>query len=125
MTNTKNTIQSGIDALFGSNSAKFNETIPSKSREELESEQISRRKAGLGRPRKGSRRAELAKEDMHTSIIVNRPQYDKLKEIAMRETLTVKEIVYFAFELAIECYEKKNGPVSLPEKPKGRKELFG
>ena len=121
MAHTEDKITGGINALFGNEPSTKNKD---KTREELISEQSSRRLVGRGRPRKGSAKENLAKDDMHTSVIVNKPQYDKLKEIALKEGLLVKEIIYYSFELAIEKYEKKNGPVVL-ERPKGKKELFG
>lgn len=61
--------------------------------------------------------------DMRTSIIVNKNQYAVVREIALRECMTIKEIIYSMFELGINRYELKHGKVHV-RKPKGEKDLF-
>lgn len=49
--------------------------------------------------------------------IVNTHKMNQLREIAFRETLTIKEVIENAFDLAIDDYEAKHGPlVPQPEK---------
>ena len=55
-----------------------------------------------------------------TSLIINMEKWAKIKEIALIETLTLKEIVDLALDLVIERYEAKHGTVkpNQNEKPK-------
>ena len=61
---------------------------------------------------------------MRTSIILDKDQYDIIKEIALRETITIKDLMFAMFQLAIDRYEQKNGTVILRTERKTAKELF-
>ena len=75
----------------------------------LESQQIERRKFMTGRRRNDESRPPA--------------QYAIVREIALRECMTIKEIIYAMFELGINRYEQKHGKVHV-RKPKGEKDLF-
>lgn len=64
------------------------------------------------------------KEEIRTSFMLNRKLYDKVREIAMREGITIKDLVYSMLELAIEKYEKAHGEVIIFHENKS-KNLFG
>lgn len=106
-------IETGLNALFNSRSEKPSEERP----------QSSFTLHGHGRPRKEDS-ADSAKY-MRTSLIVNKETYDKLREIALIESITLKDMIHFSFELAIEKYEAKNGKVEIANRDKKKEELFG
>ena len=88
----------------------------------LESQQIERRKFMTGRRRNDESRPPSTLTDMRTSIIVDKAQYAIVREIALRECMTIKEIICAMFELGINRYMQKHGKVHV-RKPKG--EGFG
>lgn len=108
-----NNIESGLNALFGGKSEKPVE----------ERAQSSFTLHGHGRPRKEDAADDA--EYMRTSLIVNKRTYDKLREIALKESITLKDMIHFSFELAIEKYEAKNGKVEIASRDKKKEELFG
>ena len=55
--------------------------------------------------------------------MLNRNQYDIVREIAKREGITIKELVYSMLELAIDKYETKHGKVVASTEDK-TKDLF-
>lgn len=61
--------------------------------------------------RRGKESSTDDKGEIRTSFMLNRNQYDKVREIAIREGITIKELVYSMLELAIEKYERKHGQV--------------
>ena len=79
--------------------------------EELEYQQSERRKFLTGRRAKDDPRSLVTVDDMRTSIIVDRKQYAIIKEIALRECVTIKDLINAIFQLAIDKYEEKNGEV--------------
>lgn len=66
-----------------------------------------------GRRRKDDPRPLKTKDDERTSLIVNKQQYAKVRAIALKESMTIKDLVYEMFKLGIERYEKKHGPVDI------------
>lgn len=87
-------------------------------REELKRRQHQRTMIGRGRPRKNTDRLGRRTDGYNrTSLIVPVDKWAKIKEIAFRETLTMKEIVELAIDMVIERYEAKHGEV----KPQQRK----
>lgn len=114
MAQKNETITNGLNALFGSG------TTAPEEKETIRPEVVVRHH---GRPRKDEESTDIG-EQMRTSLIVNRDIYDKIRMIAIREGLTVKEVVHYAFEHAVEAYEKKNGPIDDKIQHKVRKELF-
>lgn len=71
-----------------------------------------RRMEGRGRPRKNTdERGNRTDGYSRTSLIVNQAKFAKIREIAFRESLTMKEIVEAALDIAIERYEAKHGEI--------------
>ena len=91
--------------------------------QDLEAQQTERRKFKTGRRSNDDTRVPSSQTDMRTSMIVDKAQYAIVREIALRECMTIKEIIYAMFELGIDLYEKKHGKV-LVRKPTGQKDLF-
>ena len=81
----------------------------------------ARRKEGRGRPRKNTDATGKRTDGYsRTSFIIKDTTWAKIREIAFRKTLTMKEIVELALEMLIKEYEKTNGEVTPhPEKYKG------
>ena len=125
MATIKDQLKGGISAMFGETS----ETAPEAKRiteeeySDLEAQQIERRKFKTGRRSNGDTRVPSSQTDMRTSVIVDKAQYAIVREIALRECMTIKEIIYAMFELGINRYEQKHGKV-LVRKPTGQKDLF-
>lgn len=100
-----------------------NELINSIEDEELRAELQERlrqkRMIGRGRPRTAhDERGKRTDGYNRTSLIVNVEKWEKIKEIAFRETLTMKEITELALDMVIERYESKNGTIIVTEKEK-------
>ena len=78
-----------------------------------------------GRPRKDRSKEPPEERAERTTLMVNVQQWEKIKAISLRETLTLKEIVAFALAQVIERYEQKHGPIS-PEgtKPANINDIF-
>lgn len=81
----------------------------------------ARRKEGRGRPRKNTDATGKRTDGYsRTSFIIKDTTWAKIREIAFRKTLTMKEIVELALEMLIKEYEKTNGEVTPhPEKYRG------
>lgn len=81
----------------------------------------ARRKEGRGRPRKNTDATGKRTDGYsRTSFIIKDTTWAKIREIAFRKTLTMKEIVELALEMLIKEYEKTNGEITPhPEKYKG------
>lgn len=94
-------------------------------RKELEERLYRKKLIGRGRPRKNDQLGRRMDGYDRTSLIIPVDKWAKVKEIALRETLTLKEIVELALDLVIERYESKHGEVKpqLREK-KDIKEIF-
>ena len=83
--------------------------------EQLSDEQLKaalreKRFAG-GRPKKGEVRESRTDGYGRTCIVANMEKLAKIREIAFRETLTIKEVMEAAMDLAIRTYEAKHGEV--------------
>lgn len=89
--------------------------------EELRAKLRARRMDGRGRPRKNhDKNGKRTDGYSRTSLIVNDEKAAKIKEIAFRETLTMKEIFELALDMVIEKYESTHGVVvPRPERYKG------
>ena len=60
-----------------------------------------------------------------TSIIINVEKWAKVREIALMETLTLKEIVELALDMVIDRYESKHGEVKpQPVRKRDINEIF-
>lgn len=110
-------LRGGISAMFGEGTVPAPERKPISEEEyaELEHNQTERRKFLTGRRSKDDPRALVTSDDMRSSLILNKTQYAIVREIALRECVTIKELVYAMFQLAIDKYEAKNGKV-IPRK---------
>ena len=105
-------IQEGASALFNSDKVTEQDKVRVQ----------SQRKFFLT-GRRGSSPKDGDKGEIRTSFMLNRKQYDKVREIAMREGMTIKDLVYSMLELAIEKYESKHGKVIVSREDK-TKNLF-
>lgn len=125
MAKIKDQLKGGISAMFGETTEVIPEAkqITDEEYDGLESQQIERRKFMTGRRCNDESRPPATLNDMRTSIIVDKAQYAIVREIALRECMTIKEIIYAMFELGINRYEQKHGKVHV-RKPKGEKDLF-
>ena len=125
MAKIKDQLKGGISAMFG----EITEIVPEAKQiteeeyQALEAQQTERRKFKTGRRSNDDTRVPSSQTDMRTSMIVDKAQYAIVREIALRECMTIKEIIYAMFELGIDLYEKKHGKV-LVRKPTGQKDLF-
>lgn len=95
--------------MFGEN-VSVPEEAPEQKKDEFHHE---RRTFLTGRRRKDDPRELKTKDDERTSLILNKYQYAKVRAIALREQMTIKDLVYEMFKLGIERYEKKHGPVEV------------
>lgn len=88
---------------------------------ELRAALEKRRKEGRGRPRKTADALGRRTDGYsRTSYIIKKSTMAKIREIAFRETLTMKDIVNAALENVIEKYEEQHGEITPhPEKYKG------
>ena len=94
------------DAMFGdgSQTAPKGVQLTDEEYEILEERQSQRRAFLTGRRRK---------DDVRTSLLLNKQQYDIVREIALREGMTIKDLVSAMFQLGIDRYEEKHGKVEL------------
>ena len=94
-------------------------------RRELERRLYRKRLIGKGRPRKGSTAAKPSDGYSRTSLIIPLAQWEKIREIALLETLRLKDIVELAFDMVIERYESKHGEIKpQPRKERDIREIF-
>lgn len=98
-----------------------NDLINSVEDEQLRAALRVKRMDGRGRPRKNTdKNGKRTDGYSRTSLILNDEKVAKIKEIAFRETLTMKEIFEFALDKVIADYESKHGKVEpRPERYKG------
>ena len=80
-------------------------------RKELEARLYKKKLIGRGRPRKNDQLGRRMDGYDRTSLIINVEKWAKVKEIALRETLILKEIVELALDMVIDRYESKHGEV--------------
>ena len=95
-------------------------------RQELERRLYRKRLIGKGRPRKDSKASKPSEGYGRTSLIISLAKWEKLREIALLETLRLKDIVELAFDMVIERYESKHGEIKPQADRKERdiKEIF-
>lgn len=86
-------------------------------KEALQNEEVlrsalrSKRFAG-GRPRKGENRISKSEGYERISLIANIAKMNKIREIAFRETLTIKQIFEAMCDNLIQTYEAKHGEIT-------------
>ena len=115
MANRKDQLKGGISAMFGDGQPTTPQpkVITEDQYAELERRQSDRRYFMTGRRRNDDTTELLTKNDVRTSMILDKDQYELLKEIALREAMTIKDLAFAMFKLGIEMYEKKHGKVVL------------
>lgn len=91
---------------------------------EMERRQSERRYFMTGRRKNDDSRELLTKNDIRTSMILDKDQYDILKEIALREAMTIKDLAFAMFQYGIEGYERKHGKVVVRNGQPTSKDLF-
>lgn len=91
---------------------------------EMERKQSERRFFMTGRRRNNDDRDLVTRNDIRTCMVLDKEQYDKIREIALRETMTIKDLTNVMFQFAIDHYEKKNGKVVPRAEKPTRKSLF-
>lgn len=113
MANKKDQLKTGISAMFGETQPELPpaQVISDDQYEEMERRQSERRFFMTGRRRNGDDRELLTKNDVRTCMLLDKDQYDKIREIALRETMTIKDVVHAMFQLGIDRYEEKHGRV--------------
>lgn len=78
--------------------------------EQLRAALRAKRFAG-GRPKKGETRFSVTRGYGRTCIVANEEKMDKIREIAFRETLTIKQIFEAMMDNLISSYEAKHGEI--------------
>ena len=116
----------GATAMFGDGTQPAPQAVQLTDEEYaiLEERQTQRRTFLTGRRRKDETREPATKDDMRTSMLVNKHQYAIVREIALREGMTIKDLVSAIFQLGIDRYEEKHGKVELRKKNTDKKDLF-
>ena len=119
-------LKGGKTAMFGDGSKPAPQAVQLTDEEYaiLEERQAQRRTFLTGRRRKDETREPATKDDMRTSMLVNKHQYAIVREIALREGMTIKDLVSAIFQLGIDRYEEKHGKVELRKKNTDKKDLF-
>ena len=132
----KEQMKGGLNALFGDSLPHKEEIAPeppttpeptsteiinSVEDEELKAALHKRRMAHRGRPKKSEGADGSFTEGYgRATTIVNLEKMAKLREIAKRETLTIKEVIEATMDLAISTYEAKHGKIRIyPEEERG------
>ena len=119
-------VKGGNSTMFGDGSRPAPQAVHLTDEEYviLEERQSQRRAYLTGRRRKDETREPATKDDIRTSMLLNKHQYDIVREIALREGMTIKDLIYAMFQLGIDRYEEKHGKVVLRKKNDGKMNLF-
>ena len=119
-------LNGGKSAMFGDGSKPAPQAVQLTDEEYsiLEERQAQRRTFLTGRRRKDETREPATKDDMRTSMLVNKHQYAIVREIALREGMTIKDLVSAIFQLGIDRYEEKHGKVEVRKPASGKRDLF-
>ena len=119
-------LKGGTTAMFGDGSKPAPKAVQLTDEEYaiLEERQAQRRTFLTGRRRKDETREPATKDDIRTSLLLNKHQYDIVREIALREGMTIKDLISAMFQLGIDRYEEKHGKVELRKKRTETKDLF-
>ena len=80
-------------------------------REQLKARLRSKRYAG-GRPKKGEVRESKTLGYGRTCIVIHEAKMDKIREIALRENFTIKEVFEAMMDNLITNYEAKHGEIT-------------
>ena len=119
-------LKDDMSAMFGDGSKPAPQALQLTDEEYaiLEERQAQRRTYLTGRRRKDETRELVSKDDMRTSMLLNKHQYAIVREIALREGMTIKDLIYAMFQLAIERYEEKHGKVEVRKRNTDKRDLF-
>ena len=119
-------LKGGATAMFGDGTQTAPQAVQLTDEEYdiLEERQAQRRTFLTGRRRKDETRELATKDDIRTSLLLNKHQYDIVREIALREGMTIKDLISAMFQLGIDRYEEKHGKVELRKKRTETKDLF-
>ena len=119
-------LKGGATAMFGDGTQLAPQAVQLTDEEYaiLEERQAQRRTYLTGRRRKDETREPASKDDIRTSMLLNKHQYDIVREIALREGMTIKDLISAMFQLGIDRYEEKHGKVELRKKESEKKDLF-
>lgn len=110
--------------MFGEGQTPVPPPISDDEYAEMERRQSERRFFMTGRRRNGDERELVTRNDVRTCMLLDKEQYDKIREIALRETMTIKDLTHMMFQLAIDQYEKKHGVVVPRGETPSRKDIF-
>ena len=126
MSNRKDQLKGGINAMFGETQtpAPAPREITEEQYTQMERKQSERRFFMTGRKVQDNPSLKITQNDVRTSMILDKDQYNIIKEIALRETMTIKDLMFAMFQLAIDRYEQKNGKVIIRSEQKTAKDLF-
>ena len=119
-------LNGGKSAMFGDGSKPAPQAVQLTDEEYsiLEERQAQRRTFLTGRRRKDETREPATMDDMRTSMLVNKHQYAIVREIALREGMTIKDLVSAIFQLGIDRSEEKHGKVEVRKPASGKRDLF-
>ena len=126
MANRKDQLKGGINAMFGETQSPVPQPreITEEQYTQMERKQSERRFFMTGRKVQDDPSLRITQNDVRTSMILDKDQYNIIKEIALRETMTIKDLMFAMFQLAIDRYEQKNGKVIIRSEQKTAKDLF-
>lgn len=57
----------------------------------------------------------MATNKVQTGLRLNEPLYEKIRSISSMEKRSLNNLIEFVLQRYVEDYEKKNGPVPLPD----------
>ena len=114
----------GTATLGNESSAPQQAVISDEQYAEMERKQSERRFFMTGRKRNDDSSNLITRNDIRTCMVLDKDQYDKIREIALRETMTIKDLTNMMFQLAIDQYEKKHGVVVPRTESVARKSIF-
>ena len=114
----------GTATLGNESSAPQQAVISDEQYAEMERKQSERRFFMTGRKRNDDSSNLITRNDIRTCMVLDKDQYDKIREIALRETMTIKDLTNIMFQFAIDHYEKRHGVVVPRSESVVRKSLF-
>lgn len=109
MHNQKEAISAGLDALLGGCKPSHVE------------QPMPERRRGFNLGHGGT---SAIKNRYPTSLVVNKDKYDKIRHIAIANSLNINEVIDVALDMVIEAYEKKYGPITSQESKISAAELI-
>ena len=126
MSSRKDQLKGGINAMFGETQSPVPQPreITEEQYTQMERKQSERRFFMTGRKVQDDPSLRITQNDVRTSMSLDKDQYNIIKEIALRETMTIKDLMFAMFQLAIDRYEQKNGKVIIRSEQKTAKDLF-